>query len=68
MINDKLEKVFYGKVKRKANKTGNINLRGKASRVLGRKSEVKVKITGFSKSAGGVKSNLEYITRNGKVE
>jgi type IV secretory pathway VirD2 relaxase len=27
-----------------------------------------VKITGFSKSAGGVKSNLEYITRNGKVE
>lgn len=68
MIDDKLEKVFYGKVKRKANKTGNINLRGKASRVLGRKPEVMVKITGFSKSAGGVKSNLEYITRNGKVE
>ncbi len=68
MINDKLEKVFYGKVKRKANTTGNINLRNKASRVLGRKPEVMVKITGFSKSAGGVKSNLEYITRNGKVE
>lgn len=68
MINDKLEEVFYGKVKRKANKTGNINLRSKASRVLGRKPEVMVKITGFSKSAGGVKSNLEYITRNGKVE
>jgi type IV secretory pathway VirD2 relaxase len=70
MINDKLEKVFYGKVKRKANKTANIktDLRSKASRVLGRKPEVMVKITGFSKSAGGVKSNLEYITRNGKVE
>ena len=70
MINDKLEKVFYGKVKRKANKTANIktDLRSKASRVLARKPEVMVKITGFSKSAGGVKSNLEYITRNGKVE
>jgi len=68
VINDKLEKVFYGKVKRKANKTSNISLRRKASRVLGRKPEVMVKITGFSKSAGGVKSNLEYITRNGKVE
>lgn len=70
MINDKLENVFYGKVKRKANKTANIktDLRSKASRVLGRKPEVMVKITGFSKSAGGVKSNLEYITRNGKVE
>jgi len=68
MINDKLEEVFYGKVKRKTNKTSNINLRGKASRVLARKPEVMVKITGFSKSAGGVKSNLEYITRNGKVE
>lgn len=68
MLNDKLEKVFYGKVKRKANKTGNINLRSKARRVLARKPEVMVKITGFSKSVGGVKSNLEYITRNGKVE
>jgi type IV secretory pathway VirD2 relaxase len=70
MINEKLEKVFYGKVKRKANTTGNIkiDLRSKASRVLSKKTEVMVKITGFSKSAGGVKSNLDYITRNGKVE
>ena len=67
-IDGKLEDVYYGKVKRKANKTGNINLREKTNRVLKRTPEVMTKITGYSKGAGGVKSNLEYITRNGKVE
>jgi type IV secretory pathway VirD2 relaxase len=67
-ISDKLEKALYGKVKRKANTAGTINLRSKLMKVLGKKPEVMVKITGFSKGSGGVKSNLDYITRNGKVE
>jgi type IV secretory pathway VirD2 relaxase len=68
MINEKLDKALYGKVKRKANTSGTINLRSKLNKVLSKKPEVMVKITGFSKSSGGVKSNLDYITRNGKVE
>jgi type IV secretory pathway VirD2 relaxase len=70
MDNAIFEKALYGKVKRKANKAGNINinLRGKLNKVLQKKPEVMVKITGFSKGSGGVKSNLDYITRNGKVE
>jgi type IV secretory pathway VirD2 relaxase len=67
-LNNKMEKALYGKVKRKANNAGTINLRGKLNRVLAKKPEVMVKITGFSKGSGGVKSSLEYITRNGKVE
>jgi len=47
MMNEKLEKALYGKVKRKANTAGTINLRSKF---------------------GAVKANLDYITRNGKVE
>jgi type IV secretory pathway VirD2 relaxase len=70
MDNAFFEKALYGKVKRKANKAGNINInfRGKLNKVLQKKPEVMVKITGFSKGSGGVKSNLDYITRNGKVE
>lgn len=64
-----MEKALYGKVKRKANKTSNLSyLRGKLNRVLAKKPEVIVKITGFSKGSGGVKASIEYITRNGKVE
>lgn len=68
-LHEKMEKALYGKVKRKANKTRNLSdLRGKLNRVLAKKPEVMVKITGFSKGSGGVKASLEYITRNGKVE
>jgi type IV secretory pathway VirD2 relaxase len=68
MNNASFEKALYGKVKRKANTAGNINLRGKLNKVLSKKPEVMVKITGFSKGGGAVKANLDYITRNGKVE
>lgn len=63
------EKAFegaLGKVRRKANKTG--NLKSQAKRVAKNSSEVMVKITGFGKGAQHVKSHLDYISRNGKVE
>jgi type IV secretory pathway VirD2 relaxase len=55
-----------GKVKRKANTTG--QLRARASRVAKGSPEVMVKITGFGRGASHVKSHLDYVTRNGKVE
>ena len=61
-----LESALDGKVRRKANRTG--NLRSRAGRVAKGSSEVMVKITGFGKGGQHVRSHLSYISRNGKVE
>jgi type IV secretory pathway VirD2 relaxase len=66
IIENALEIALTGPVKRKANKTK--NLRATAKRVIEGYSEVMVKITGFCKGAGHVKSHINYITRNGNVE
>lgn len=55
-----------GRVRRKANNTR--DLKSKAARVAKGSPEVMVKITGFGKGAQHVKSHLDYISRNGKVE
>ena len=55
-----------GKVHRKANRSG--NLKSRASRIAKHSAEVMVKITGFGKGCRHVKSHLDYISRNGKVE
>ncbi|MFJ3465747.1 relaxase/mobilization nuclease domain-containing protein [Achromobacter spanius] len=43
-------------------------LRARAGKVARGVPEVMVKVTGFGKGAGHVKSHLDYITRHGKVE
>lgn len=55
-----------GRVRRKANNTR--DLKSKAARVAKGSPEVMVKITGFGKGAQHVKSHLDYISRNAKVE
>jgi type IV secretory pathway VirD2 relaxase len=55
-----------GRVRRKANNTR--DLKGRAARVAKGSPEVMVKITGFGKGAQHVKSHLDYISRNAKVE
>lgn len=66
LIESELGKALNPPVRRKANRTG--NLRATARRVSGGSTEVMVKITGFSKGLGHVKANLDYISRNGKLE
>ncbi len=65
LIASELDGLLHPRVKRKANKTGNLRA---AKRVTSSATEVMVKITGFGKGAGHVKAHLDYITRNGKLE
>lgn len=61
-----LSRLLEGRVKTKANKT--TDLKGKASRVANRASEVMVKVSGNTKGPAHVKAHLDYISRNGKLE
>lgn len=56
----------YDKVRRKSNNTR--ELKRRAARVAKGCPEVMVKITGFGKGAQHVKSHMDYISRNAKVE
>ncbi len=57
------------RVRRKANNTRKIRVaKAKAERVASGAPEVMVKVTGFGKGAAHVKSHLDYISRNGKIE
>lgn len=66
--------VFNGRVSPKTNKTGKLRLtksgsdRNKGKRVSMGYTEVLVKISGFGKGSDHVKSHLDYISRNGKLE
>lgn len=70
LIEAELRKALEPSVRRKANTTK--NFRAIASRLTARNatssSEVMVKITGFGKGASHVRSHLDYISRNGKLE
>jgi type IV secretory pathway VirD2 relaxase len=71
LIETELGSALYAAVKRQANNTKKLraaDVRAKASRVAAGSPEVMVKITGFGKGAGHVKSHLDYITRKGKLE
>ncbi|HDO1350078.1 TPA: type IV secretion system protein VirD2, partial [Aeromonas veronii] len=63
---DTLAGLLEGKVKTKANKTG--DLKGRVKRVTDKASEVMVKVSGAAKGAEHVKAHLDYISRNGKLE
>lgn len=63
---DTLAGLLEGKVKTKANKTG--DLKGRVKRVTDKASEVIVKVSGAAKGAEHVKAHLDYISRNGKLE
>jgi len=70
LIEAELRKALEPSVRRKANSTR--NFRAIASRLSARNatssSEVMVKITGFGKGGSHVRSHLDYIARNGKLE
>lgn len=66
LIEAELGSALQDPVKRKGNNTR--KLRATAKRVAQNSTEVMVKVTGFSKGAGHALANLEYISRNGKVE
>ncbi|EHX2188860.1 relaxase/mobilization nuclease domain-containing protein [Salmonella enterica subsp. enterica serovar Kedougou] len=66
MAVESLSKLLEGKVKTKSNKT--TDLKGKASRIANRASEVMVKVSGNAKGPAHVKAHLDYISRNGKLE
>lgn len=70
LIEAELRKALEPSVRRKANTTR--NFRAIASRLTARNaassSEVMVKITGFGKGGSHVRSHLDYIARNGKLE
>ena len=66
LIEAELGSALQDPVKRKGNNTR--KLRATANRVAQNSTEVMVKVTGFSKGAGHALANLEYISRNGKVE
>ena len=73
IIEGELNSIFSGSVKRKANKAQKLrsnpsNLKRRAQKVAAGAPEVMVKITGFSKGAKSVYSNLTYVSRNGSVE
>jgi type IV secretory pathway VirD2 relaxase len=62
-----LEAAFTaGKVRRKPNTTQ--RLRARAARIAKGCPEVMVKITGFCQGSSHIKSHLNYISRNGKVQ
>lgn len=67
---ESLENALHSKVKRKANRTGNLksHLLAKAKRVSGGAPEVLVKITGFGKGRDHIKAHVDYISRHGKQE
>jgi len=70
LIEAELRKALEPSVRRKANTTR--NFRAIASRLTARNatssSEVMVKITGFGKGVSHVRSHLDYMSRNGKLE
>ena len=70
LIEAELRKALEPTVRRKANTTR--NFRAIANRLTARNatssSEVMVKITGFGKGGSHVRSHLDYIARNGKLE
>jgi type IV secretory pathway VirD2 relaxase len=66
LIESELGSALSGSVKRKSNNTR--KLRAEAKRVSAYATEVMVKVTGFSKGAGHALANIDYISRNGKLE
>lgn len=65
LANDTISDLLEGRVKSKANKTGNLT---RAKRIADRAPEVMVKISGNTKGAGHAQAHLDYISRNGKLE
>ena len=57
-----------GQVKWKKNKAPKIKLKDKLNRVVNNAPEVVVKVTGGAKGAAHIKSHMDYLTRNGKIE
>jgi type IV secretory pathway VirD2 relaxase len=72
IIEEEFARALSSKVRHKSNNTRHLRshepLRSKARRVAMGAPEVMVKVTGFGKGAAHVKSHLDYISRNGKLE
>jgi type IV secretory pathway VirD2 relaxase len=70
LIEHELGQALAAPVKRKANATRQLqgSRRSQAKRVTSGTTEVMVKITGFGRGPGRVKTHLDYVSRNGKLE
>lgn len=65
----RIHNILDGKVQFKINKIPNFTPpRARASRVVRRTPEVMVKVSGFGRGSAHVKSHLDYVCRNAKLE